>query len=51
MALVETAEGIDGFEPGQQIGGERLGRVHPRSIDLARDDGAARTLALAEDRP
>ncbi|SAL68860.1 hypothetical protein AWB67_03876 [Caballeronia terrestris] len=51
MALVETASGIDGFAPGQMIGDERLGRVKPRSIDLARGDGQSRTVAFAEDRP
>jgi Tfp pilus assembly protein PilO len=51
MALVETTAGVDGFAPGQMIGDERLGRIHARSIDLARGDGKSRTVAFAEDRP
>lgn len=50
MALVETTAGVDGFAPGQMIGDERLGRVHARSIDLARGDGQSRSVAFAEDR-
>jgi Tfp pilus assembly protein PilO len=50
MALVETPAGVDGFAPGQMIGDERLGRVRRQSIELARRDGAARTVAFAEDR-
>jgi hypothetical protein len=51
MALVETAEGVDGFAPGEMVGGERLGRIRSGSIDLARRDGVMRTVAFAEDRP
>ena len=51
MALVETAEGVDAFAPGEMIGAERLGSIRSGSIDLARRDGVMRTVAFAEDRP
>jgi Tfp pilus assembly protein PilO len=50
MALVETPAGVKGFAPGQMVGDERLGRVSRQSIELARRDGASRTVAFAEDR-
>jgi Tfp pilus assembly protein PilO len=50
MALLQSGNDVDGFAPGQKIGGERLDRVVPRAIELARDDGMSRTLTFAEDR-
>lgn len=50
MALVQSGHDIDDFRPGQKIGDERLGRVVPREIELARDDGVSRTLTIAEER-
>jgi Tfp pilus assembly protein PilO len=51
LALLQTAEGVDGFTPGVLIDGERLGRVRSASVDLTRRDGAVRTLALQQEAP
>ncbi len=48
MALVQSGPGVDGFVQGQKIGDERLERIAPRTIELAGDDGVARTLAFAD---
>ncbi|SAK93449.1 Pilus assembly protein, PilO [Caballeronia pedi] len=50
MALLQSGRDVDGFAPGQKIGDERLGRVLPRAVELARNDGMSRKLTLAEDR-
>lgn len=50
MALLQSGNDVDGFAPGQKIGAERLGRVVPREVELARDDGFSRKLTLVEDR-
>jgi Tfp pilus assembly protein PilO len=50
MALVQSGEDVDGFVAGQRIGDERIGRVAPRSIQLAGDDGLSRTLTIAGER-
>ena len=49
MALLQTDGDVGGFAPGQKIGRERLGRVVPRAVELAGDDGFSRRLTLAED--
>lgn len=50
MALLQSGNDVDGFAPGQKIGAERLGRVVPREVELARDNGFSRKLTIAEDR-
>ncbi|SAL77235.1 Pilus assembly protein, PilO [Caballeronia arvi] len=50
MALLQSGRDIDAFAPGQKIGDEWLGRVVPRAIELAGNDGVARKLTFAEDR-
>jgi Tfp pilus assembly protein PilO len=50
MALIESARGVEGLAPGQMIGSERLVRVHPRSVDMARANGTSRTMEFAEGR-
>jgi Tfp pilus assembly protein PilO len=50
MALLQSGTDVDGFAPGQKIGAERLGRVVPREVELARDNGLSRKLTIAEDR-
>ncbi|MDR5794082.1 type 4a pilus biogenesis protein PilO [Caballeronia sp. LZ008] len=50
MALLQSGRDVDSFAPGQKIGDERLGRVVPRAIELAREDGMSRKLTFAEDR-
>ncbi|WP_250526325.1 type 4a pilus biogenesis protein PilO [Caballeronia sp. GAWG2-1] len=50
MALMQSSEGVGDFRPGEKIGDEWLGRVRPRAVELASDDGASRTLSFAEDR-
>jgi hypothetical protein len=50
LALLQSGGDVDSFAPGQRIGDERLGRVMPRAIELAREDGMSRKLAFAEDR-
>lgn len=51
MALLETVTGVDGFAPGQSVGGERIDSVRAGSIELRRGDGVVRTIGFAEDRP
>ncbi|SAK76110.1 Pilus assembly protein, PilO [Caballeronia catudaia] len=50
MALLQSGRDIDAFAPGQKIGDEWLGRVVPRAVELAGNDGVARKLMFAEDR-
>ncbi|SAK98608.1 type 4a pilus biogenesis protein PilO [Caballeronia ptereochthonis] len=50
MALLQRGDAVDGFAAGQKIGDERLGRVVPRAVELARDDGFWRKLTFVEDR-
>ncbi|BBU28560.1 hypothetical protein BTHE68_22940 [Burkholderia sp. THE68] len=50
MALLQSGHDVDGFAPGQKVGDEWLGRVLPRAVELARNDGMSRKLTLAEDR-
>ncbi|SAL73607.1 hypothetical protein AWB71_04695 [Caballeronia peredens] len=50
MALLQSGADVDGFAPGQKIGQERLSRVVPRTVELARDDGSSRKLTIVEDR-
>ncbi|SAK64971.1 hypothetical protein AWB82_03507 [Caballeronia glebae] len=50
LALLQSGGDVDSFAPGQKVGDERLGRVMPRAIELAREDGMSRKLAFAEDR-
>ncbi|SAK85237.1 hypothetical protein AWB76_05928 [Caballeronia temeraria] len=50
MALLQSGRDVDSFAPGQTIGDARLGRVMPRAIELAREDGVSRVLTIAEDR-
>lgn len=50
MALLQSGRDSDAFAPGQKIGDEWLGRVVPREVELAGNDGVARKLSLAEDR-
>ncbi|WP_321799758.1 type 4a pilus biogenesis protein PilO [Caballeronia sp. J97] len=50
MALLQNGPDIDGFAPGQTVGDERIGRIVPRAIELARKDGVSHTVTLAEDR-
>lgn len=50
MALLQSGRDVDAFAPGQKIGDERLGRVMPRVVEFARNDGYSRKLTFAEDR-
>jgi Tfp pilus assembly protein PilO len=50
MALVQNGPGVEGFVSGEKIGDERLGRIAPRAIELAGDDGASRSLSFADVR-
>lgn len=50
MALLQSGRDVDGFAPGQKVGDERIGRIVPRAVELARHDGGSRKLTFAEDR-
>lgn len=51
LALLQTADGVQGFAQGISIGGETLGRIRSASVDMTTRDGRVRTLALQEDLP
>jgi Tfp pilus assembly protein PilO len=48
LALIESAEGGTTLEAGQQWGGERVTHVDARALTLAKRDGSAYSLTLAE---
>jgi Tfp pilus assembly protein PilO len=50
MALVQAGPGVGGFVPGERVGDERIGRIAPREVLLAGDDGASRMLTIADSR-
>jgi hypothetical protein len=48
LALIETGEGAQTLERGQQWGGERVAQVDAGALTLASRDGSVRALTLAE---
>ncbi|MEM5344490.1 type 4a pilus biogenesis protein PilO [Paraburkholderia azotifigens] len=49
LALIETGEGGTTLETGQEWGGERVANVDARALTLAKRDGSAHSLTLAEE--